>query len=370
MRTTNVLFCSILCAAACVPPGAVAQQSSPKPAPKNHGYQVVLPVTVRDKHGALVTNLQKSDLTLTEDGRVQAIQSLTRDSTLPFRVGLLFDTSRSMNGALPEERKAAETFLGQLLPSAPGRNQAFLIHFDREVELLQDFTDSREKIARELDDMGSTHPAQADDQGPETSDDQRSARRGRDGTQLYDAIYLASDELMKGKDGNKALIVFSNGADHGSKETMNEAVDAADHAGLTVYTIFFKGEQENNASRMPGNNRRGGMGYPGGGYPGGGGGYPGGGRRTPEPTTATGVDGKKIMQEIATRTGGHAYEAHKAADLEPIFKLIDEELQGQYLLTYTPDKPDTDGDFHKIALTAGNKDWKVAVREGYYAPEK
>ena len=72
----------------------------------------------------------------------------------------------------------------------------------------------------------------------------------------------------------------------------------------------------------------------------------------------------------ATRTGGHAYEAKKGTDLEPIYKLIDQELRGQYLLTYTPDKPDTEGGFHKISLTTSNKEWTVSTREGYYAPEK
>ena len=371
MRTTLVVSLCVVASAACLTPFSVAQ---PVSAPK-HGYEVTIPVTVRDKHGAMVTTLQKSDLTLTEDGRAQTIESLTRDSNLPFRVGLLFDTSRSVTGAIPSERKAVGEFLQQMMPTDPDKNQAFLIHFDREVELLQDFTDSRAKIQQELADMGSTHPGRAGSQGPETVDDPRPAQHGHNGTQLYDAIYLASDELMKGKDGRKALIVFSNGADRGSKETMNEAVDAADRANVAVYTIFFKGEAESQPNGMPTNNRRTGIGFPGGGgYPGGGypGTYPGGGsgRRTPEPTTATGMDGKKIMQEIAARTGGHAYEARKTADLGPIYKLIEEELRGQYVLTYRPDKPDTEGDFHKIAVSTTNKEWKVSTREGYYAPEK
>jgi VWFA-related protein len=348
---------------------------------KIQAREVVLPVTVRDKHGALVSSLKMSDFSLSEDGRPQTIKSFTHESNLPFRLGLLVDTSRSVSGALDNERKAAEKFVDQMLPADPGatqKDEAFLIHFDREVELLEDFTNSRAKLHRELDDMGPTR-AENSNQGPETSDsgDSSQARR-RGGTQLYDAIYLASHELMENKDGRKAVVVFSDGADRGSKETLNDAIDAADHANVTIYTIFFKGEQEQNGSGNPGGgNRRGGMGgggYPGGGggYPGGGGGYPGGGgggqRRGPDNTSATGQDGKKIMEKIATRTGGRYFEAKKKDNLEEIYGQIAEELRGQYLLTYTPDKLDTDGGYHKVALKASKDDLTVVTREGYYAP--
>jgi VWFA-related protein len=360
------------------PASGSAQSSS---APKAQaGAQVTLPVVVRDKKGALVTTVQKSDLTLTQDGRAQTIDKLTGDAAAqPLLIGLLIDTSRQLSGAMEAERKAATGFVGQTLSSdADNKTQAFLIHFDREVELLEDFTGSRDKLSQELQDMGSTSRQRDDRGGPETTGDDRtptSNRRASD--QLYDAIYLAADELMKDKSGRKALVIFSNGADQGSRETMNDAVDAADRAGLAVYTIFFKGEQEKSSYLgNPGGGHRGG-GYPGGGggYPGGGGGWPGGsggggGGHKPEPTSGAGVDGKKIMQEIATRTGGHAYEAKHTGDLEPIYKLISDDLRSQYLLTYTPDKADKDGDFHKVVVTASNKDWTVSAPEGYYAPEK
>lgn len=341
--------------------------------------QVVLPLTVRDKKGQLVNNLQTADLSLTQDGRPQTIAALTRAGDEPYRIGLLVDTSRSMSNTLEAERKAAEAFLDQVLPAGT-KNQAFLIHFDREVELLDDFTSDKSKLDQDLDEMGSTKQQRADDEGPETNDTPSLSRGRHNGTQLYDAVFLANDELMKGKTGRKVLVVFSNGADSGSKETMNDAVDAADRAGVEVFTIFMKGDADKTpGSEMPGNNRRGGIGNPGGGYPGGGGGYPGGGggypgggggRRQPEPTSGSGVDGKKIMLEVAQRTGGHAFEAKRTGDLDPIYKLIDEELRGQYLLTYTPDKPDTEGEFHKVAVTPSNKDYSVTAREGYYGAEK
>jgi VWFA-related protein len=373
---------SCLPAMAQTPQPAAEQPGSTQPATTLtiQAREVVLPVTVRDKHGALVTSLKVGDFTLTEDGRPQTIKSFSRESNLPFRLGLLVDTSRSVSGAMESERKAAEKFVDQMLPADPKEgtegDEAFLIHFDREVELLQDFTNSREKLHRELDDMGPSRASNSS-QGPETSDSGGSGQsRGHGGTQLYDAIYLACHELMEPKDGRKALVVFSDGADRGSKETLNDAVDAADRANVAVYTIYFKGEQENNGNGFPGQGGRrgggGGGGYPGGGggYPGGGGGYPGGGggRRGPDTTASNGQDGKKIMERIATRTGARYFEAKKKDNLDEIYGQIAEELRGQYLLTYTPDKVDTDGGFHKIALKANKDDLIVVTREGYFAP--
>jgi VWFA-related protein len=361
---------------------AAAAPASNQPAAnlKIQAREVVLPVTVRDKHGKLVTSLQVGDFALTEDGRAQTIKSFTRETNLPFRLGLLVDTSRSVSGAMENERKAAGTFIDQMLPADPKEgtagDEAFLIHFDREVELLQDFTNSREKLHKELEDMGPTRGS--GDSGPETTDSASSGEsRRRGGTQLYDSIYLACHELMENKDGRKALVVFSDGADRGSKETLNDAVDAADRAGVSIYTIFFKGEQESSGFGNQGGRRGGGFpggggGYPGGGggYPGGGGGYPGGGggRRGPDTTASNGQDGKKIMERIAVRTGGRYFEAKKTENLGEIYGQIAEELRGQYLLTYTPDKVDTDGGYHKIALKANKDDLIVVTREGYYAP--
>jgi VWFA-related protein len=368
----------------CLPVTSAAQQPAsdqPVTTLKIQAREVVLPVTVRDKKGALVTSLKVSDFTLTEDGRPQTIKSFTRESKLPFRLGLLVDTSHSVSVAMENERKAAGKFVDAMLPADPKTatkgDQAFLIHFDREVELLEDFTNSRDKLHHELDDMGATRGSQERNQGPETSGDSGSSsgqqqRNRGGGTQLYDAIFLASDELMKPKDGRKALVVFSDGVDRGSKETLNDAVDAADRANVAVYTIYFKGEQERAAGTSypgQGGGRRGGMG--GGGYPGGGGGYPGGGgggRRGGGGEKREEVDGKKIMEKIATRTGGRYFEAKGKDKLEEIYGQIAEELRGQYLLTYTPDLVDKEGGFHKVALKASKDDLTVVTREGYYAP--
>jgi VWFA-related protein len=385
---------TILCLAASLPgsflvsaAGSAQQPSTDQSMTtiKVQSREVLLPVTVIDKHGALVTNLTAKDFTLTEDGRAQVIKSFSAQSNLPFKLGLLVDTSRSVYSAMDAERKAAEKFVDLMLPADPKTgvhgDEAFLIHFDREVELLEDFTNSRDKLHHELDAMTSSSQ-ERNSQGPETNGDDRGSygqqggMRGG-GTQLYDAIYLASDELMKPKDGRKALLVFSDGVDRGSKETLNDAVDAADRASVQVFTIYFKGEEERQ-NGYPGGGHRGGMGYPGGGYPGGGypgsgGGWPGGGGGGGRGggSSVPGIDGKKIMQQIAERTGGQFFEAKKKDNLDEIYGLIAGALRQQYLLTYTPDKVDSDVEFHRVAVKANNGDLKVITREGYYSgPEK
>jgi VWFA-related protein len=367
---------------------AAQQPSAQRPAlaDKTKAHEVTLPVMVVDKKGALVTNLTAGDFTLTQDGRPQVIQSVTTQSKLPFRLGLLVDTSRGVHPAIDAERKAAEKFLEVMLPADPNAggasdkstppgpektsahgNEAFLIHFDREVELLEDFTASRDKLDHELEQMTSTSQERKSE-GPESSGDDRGSGEPRSsrygGTQLYDAIYLASDELMKPKNGRKALIVFSDGADSGSKETLNDAIDAADHAGVEVFTIYIKGEEEREGFGNPGGHH-GGIG--GGGYPGGGGwpGSGGGGHQHP-PQSAAGVDGRKIMQQIASRTGGLYFEAKKKDNLEDIYGLVANALRQQYLLTYTPDQADTEGDFHKTVVKTDKTDMTVITCEGYY----
>jgi VWFA-related protein len=399
-RTVSMLALPTLCVdlAAQQPNGQQPSGDQPAATLKIQAREVVLPVTVWDKHGKLVTSLNISDFTLTEDGRPQTIKSFTRESSLPFRLGLLVDTSRSVSGAIDSESKAAGKFVDQMLPAGPKADpksdpkpnadpkaagdakvdQAFLIHFDNEVELLEDFTNSREKLHRELDGMGPTRAAQMSQAPPDSGggDEPGNGRGGRPmpgargGTQLYDAIYLASDELMRPKDGRKALVVFSDGVDRGSKETLNDAVDAADRASVTVYTIYFKGEQEKGGNTFPGSGRQGPMG---GGWPGGsgGGGWPGGGgggRPGGGEDHKLEVDGKKIMEKIAVRTGGRYFEAKKKENLDEIYGQIVEELRGQYLLTYTPDVVDKEGGYHKIALKANKGDLSVHTREGYYAP--
>jgi VWFA-related protein len=360
---------------------ATAQQTASNDKPdkpvltlKAQVHEVVLPVTVRDKKGQLVSTLKQEDFVLTDDGRPQTVRSFAHGLNLPLRMGLLIDTSRSQSSALAGERSASGKFVDQML-SQPA-DKAFLIHFDHEVELLQDFTSSKDKLHHELDEMSaSTSGGEERPENGAGSDDNEHANRHRGGTELYDAIYLAANDVMAKQPGRKAIIVFSDGADRGSRESLGEAIDAAEKANMSVYTIYFKGEEEHRSMQQGMGNHRGGMG--GGGYPGGGGGgYPGGGGQGGHHGGGGGgnevkVDGKKILEQIATRTGGRFFEAKKKDSFDEVYAQISEELRGQYLLTYSPDKPpvkdeNTDG-FRKISLKTKDESLQVITREGYFA---
>jgi VWFA-related protein len=242
------------------------------------------------------------------------------------------------------------------------KDKAFIIHFDREVELLQDLTSSREKLQKGLDALEIRPPER--DRSDEPTGSQRRMRRG--GTLLYDAVYLASDEMMKKQQGRKALIILSDGVDRGSKESLEAAMEAAQRADTVVYSILFKDERFESG---PYEQRRRGGGWPGGGggYPGGGG-WPGGGGpgRRPRPSQEPRPDGKKILERISKETGGRLFEVSKKQPVAQIYTAIAEELRTQYSLGYTPNKSESAIGYHKIHLTAKNKDLLVQTREGYY----
>jgi VWFA-related protein len=330
---------------------------------------VNLPVVVRDKKGALVQNLTKDDFTLQVDGHSQTIRYFDIDSNLPLTIGLLVDTSLSQRQVIDEERSASGVFLDQRLKTA--QDQAFIIQFAHQTELLQDLTNSRPKLQaalKEIDTPSSNSPPPDD---PGSSGPSRRGRMGA-GTTLYDAIFLASDELMSKLKQRKALIILSDGVDHGSKETLVKAIEAAQRADTIVYAIYFKGEESQRpqdghshggGGRFPGGGYPGGRGggWPGGGYPGGGGGRGGGGGGG-----MTHVDGKKVLQQMADETGGRLFEVSKKQNVAQIYNQIAEELRAQYRLGYTPDKDTAGEGYHQIELAARRKDLIVQTRDGYY----
>jgi VWFA-related protein len=313
--------------------------------------------TVRDKHGKIVSNLTKDDFQLDEDGRPQTINYFAHESDLPLRLGLLVDTSLSQRRVLDQERSASYSFLDKLLRQ--DKDLAFVIHFDREVELLQDFTPSRPQLQAALqklstpqfDGGSSTNGGGGGGYGGGGSRT-RGSRGG--GTLLYDAIFLGSDELMSKQQGRKALIVLSDGVDHGSRETMAEAIATAQRADTIIYSILFADEEENYS-------RPGGFGM--GGHGGGMGGGRGGGRYPPQEQRP---DGKKILEQISKETGGRMFKVSKKETVDAIYAEIEEDLRNQYSLAYTPDKGNTVG-YHKIHLVVGKqKDLVVQARDGYY----
>jgi VWFA-related protein len=325
--------------------------------------------TVRDKHGKIMNGLTKDDFALTEDGRPQTIRYFSRETDLPLTLGLLVDTSMSQRRVLGEERSASQSFLAQMLRE--DKDKAFVIHFDREVELLQDLTASHEKLQAALESLeapqfsrtsGGNYPSGGGgSSGPGSGGGQ--GRHHGGGTLLYDAVYLASDELMEKQQGRKALIVLSDGVDNGSKETLEESIESAQRANTVVYSILFKDDA---AYGNGGGFGRTGISIPGMGGPGMGRGGMGGGRggrRSPEQH----ADGKKILERISKETGGRLFEVSKKEPVEQIYSQIQEELRNQYSLGYTPDRGGAaESGYHKILVAAKPKDLTVQARDGYY----
>jgi VWFA-related protein len=336
---------------------------------------VSIAATVHDKHGNIISDLKKEDFAVEEDGRPQVVNYFARENDLPLRLGLLVDTSLSQRRVLEEERTASYGFLDQMLRS---KDLAFVIHFDREVELLEDFTGSRPKLQAALQSLQMPQMDSGSNGGGQSGGGQggghgggqggggqggagggmgggrrggggRGSGRGGGGTLLYDAIYLSGDELMSKQQGRKALIILSDGVDHGSREGLATAIETAQKSDTVIYSILFKDDE---------------------GYGHGGGvtmgpvgmGRRGGGRRPQEQRP----DGKKILEQISKETGGRLFEVSKKETVEKIYAQIQEELRNQYSLGYTPDK-NTGAGYHKLHVTVKGKDQVVQARDGYYS---
>jgi VWFA-related protein len=319
--------------------------------------------TVRDKHGKIVNGLTKDDFSLTEDGRPQTLKYFAHETDLPLTLGLLVDTSMSQRRVLNEERDASQSFLAQVLRE--DKDKAFVIHFDREVELSQDLTSSHEQLRAALETLQTPQFTRTSGGGgsndPGSGSGRGSGRHGG-GTLLYDAVFLASDELMKKQAGRKAVIVLSDGVDMGSKESLEAAIESAQRANTIVYSILFKDDE---AYGNGGGFGRTGISIPGMGVPGmgrGGMGGPGGrgGRRYPQEH----ADGKKILERISRETGGRMFEVSKKEPVSQIYAQIQEELRNQYSLGYTPNP--VEPGYHKIQVAATKKDLIVQARDGYY----
>jgi VWFA-related protein len=337
---------------------------------------VNLPVIVRDKKGALVQNLTKDEFILQVDGKPQAIRYFDKDTNLPLILGLMVDTSQSQRSVIDEERSASGVFLDQMLTTPNDR--AFVMQFATETELLQDLTSSRPRLQAALKEIDTPpdNNTSSTSSDPNDTSNSGSNRRAHRGTTLYDALFLASDEIMSKQKGRKALIILSDGGDSGSRETLVRSIEAAQRADVIVYAIYFKGDDPHTTPNNPQHGNRGGMGYPGGGgmgYPGGGGmGYPGGRGGYPNsggsnyPPAQRRTDGKKILERMAGETGGRLFEIKKNQDVAQIYNQIAEELRAQYRLGYTPTQEASAAGFHQIDLTTHQKNLTIQTRDGYY----
>jgi VWFA-related protein len=347
--------------------------------------EVTLPVTVRDKHGKTIRDLTKDDFTLQEDGRPQTIRYFTPDANLPLTLGILVDTSHGQANALEAEKNASRSFFDQMVPDkdkGKDKDKAFLIHFDRQVELLQDLTSSREKLQSALELLKTSADPDTSNDPKDADDPKAGPRHAR--TQLYDAVYLASNELMKNQRGRKALVILSDGVDRGSKTYLNGAIESAQRANVFIYSIYFADSRREERNEGQGQDRRTGRGggWPpgsgGGGWPGGGGGWPGGGggggRRGggggQRPAEESHGEGKKVLEQISKETGGRFFEVSKKESVGEIYSNIVEELRNQYIMGYVPDKDSSTGGYHHLKLEVKRKDAAVQTRDGYFADDK
>jgi len=283
--------------------------------------------SVRNKSGALIGNLEKSDFKIFEDGKEQEIKNFTRETDLPLTIGLLVDTSGSQARLIDIERRAADQFFSKVLRS---KDEAFLIQFGTEAELLQDSTNSPRLLREALNQLRLSVPIGGLQPGPVPT------MQNQAGTVLYDAVYLAANERLKTEVGRKAIVVITDGVDEGSKLSRDKSIEAAQKADSIIYSIYY-------VDRAAYGGRFG--------------------------TFNMGGGGEAELRRMSSETGGQVFPVSNRLTLDDIFREIQEEMRSQYVITYTPPNPKKDGSYHKIDLRAGNKDYRVQARKGYYAIE-
>jgi len=260
--------------------------------------------TVTDRRGKLVTDLAQKELKLFEDNRVQSITNFSRETDLPLTIALLIDTSTSIRDRFKFEQEAAIDFLYRTI--RPKKDKGLLITFDSAIELVQDYTDNPEALAKAI----------------------RQVRPGG-GTKMLDSIYLACQEKLKSETGRKLIILISDGDDNLSLETVNSTLEMAQRSDVAIFTI------STNSSGFFG-------------------------------LTAPKAD--KLLKRLADETGGRAFFPFKAEDLSQSFQDIATELRSQYSLAYRSSNVNRDGTFRAIKIEPERKNLKVKSRKGYYAP--
>jgi VWFA-related protein len=321
MRKICVSLLAVLLLVAALP----AQQASDQGGPIRVDVNLVnVLCTVRNKNNGLVGNLEKRDFTIFEDGKQQEIKDFSRETDVPITIGLLVDVSESQERLIEVEKRAAYEFFSKVLRP---KDEAFLISFGAEAELLQDSTNSPRILQNGLNQLRLSVPSVGIHPGPVPT-----AGSGA-GTILYDAVYLAADEKLKGDVGRKAIVVITDGVDTGSKISRDKSIEASQRADSIIYSIFYQDIAA----------------Y--GGVFGGGGG------------------GEAELRRMSGDTGGRVFHVDRRYTLDDVFKDLQDELRSQYAISYTPTNSKRDGTFRKLDVRAGGKELKVQTRKGYYAPE-
>jgi len=320
MRTICFSLLAILLLVAALP----AQQPASEPPTFKADVNVVnVLCTVRNKQNGLVGSLEKRDFTIFEDGKQQEITDFTRETDVPLTIALLVDVSESQERLIDTERRAAYEFFSKVLRK---KDEAFLISFGAEAELLQDSTNSPRLLQDGLNQLHLSVPVGGLHPGPVPT------MHNQAGTILYDAVYLAADEKLKGDVGRKAIVVITDGVDTGSKKTREQGIEAAQRADSIIYSIFY----QDIAAYGP--------------FGGGGG-------------------GEAELRRMSTDTGGRVFKVDRHYTLDDVFRDLQEEMRSQYSISYTSTNTKRDGSFRKLDVRVANKDFKVQARKGYYAPE-
>ena len=275
--------------------------------------------SVRDKKGALIPSLQKDDFTVLEDGKPQTIKYFTKETDLPLTIGLLVDVSRSQENLIDIERSAATQFFSSVLRK---KDLAFLISFGEECELLQDSTGSPRLLTDGLGQLRVSSGAGGIHPGPVPTIGQPR------GTVLFDAIYLAANEKLKGEVGRKVIVVITDGVDQGSRMTRNQAIEAAQKADAVIYSIDYE---------------------------------------DPRYHGMFGPSGEGDLRRMSDETGGHVYKVDRKNTLDQVFKELQDEMRSQYSIGYTPSNSSKDGAYRHLEIRTSNKDLRVQARKGYYA---
>jgi VWFA-related protein len=274
--------------------------------------------SVRDKSG-YITNLHKDDCAIYEDKALQKTKNFTQEKNLPLTIGILLDTSGSQINVLPLEQQSGAEFLKDVLTP---KDEAFLISFDINVNLLADYTNSPREIKHAMDSAVINTGA-----GTGSVTGNGTAR----GTLLYDAVYLAAHEKLSQEAGRKILVLLTDGGDQGSQENLKTATEAAQKANTIIYVILI-------ADR---------------------GFYSGYGMT---------FSGDRDMEQLAKDTGGRVINVgNNGKKLQEAFDQIQDELRTQYLASYTSTNPKVnDGTFRTLNITC-EQGQKVQARKGYYA---
>jgi hypothetical protein len=285
---------------------------------------------VKDKRGALIPNLNKTSFDLSEDGHPQVIKYFKADSDLPLTIGMLIDSSGSQQRVLDMEKEVGASFLENILRQ---KDEAFVLSFDVDITLLQDFTNSVSRLRHGLNEARintggvSCSGGPIGPQGPIPC-----SSTGPRGTALYDAVYLAAHDEFSHEVGRKAMILLTDGEDQGSKLKIKDAIEAAQKADAICYVLLI-------ADR----------------------GFYGIG----------GYSGDSEMRKLTQETGGRVIEVGNKQDkLQKAFDQISEELRSQYNIGYVPTNNVRDGSFRKVEIKPKDSNYKVQARSGYYATRR